>query len=141
MLNRIYSQSILDFAAHIPLLGTLPDADAWATSHSKLCGSTVAVQLKIECSVITSFAQELKACVLGQASSSIMARNVVGSTVAELRQVRDEVREMLTMGGPPPAGKWAALALFKPARELKARHASILLPFDAVVDALNHVCA
>jgi NifU-like protein involved in Fe-S cluster formation len=141
MLNHIYSQSILDFAANIPLLGALPDADAWATAHSKLCGSTVSVQLKIEGNLITAFAHEVRACVLGQASSSIMAHNVVGSTVAELRQVRDEVREMLTMVGPPLSGRWAALALFGPARELKARHASILLPFDAVVDALNCVRA
>jgi NifU-like protein involved in Fe-S cluster formation len=139
MLNTVYSHSILDFAAHILLLGTLPDADAWATTHSRLCGSTVTVQLRIDRNVITYYAHEVRACALGQASSSIMGRNVVRPTVTELRQVQDEVREMLPMASPPPSGRRVALALFESARELKARHASVLLPFDAVVDALNRV--
>jgi NifU-like protein involved in Fe-S cluster formation len=136
MLNDIYSRRILELAADIPLLGTLPDADASAKAHSKLCGSTVTVHLKLDGNVVSAFAHEVKACVLGQASSSIMGRHVIGSTVAELQAVREEMRRMLKAGGKSPSGKWAGLALLEPARDLKARHASILLTFDAVVDAL-----
>lgn len=139
MLNDIYSRRIMELAADIPLLGRLPHADASATAHSRLCGSTVTVHLKLNGDVVTQFAHEVKACVLGQASSSIMGRHVVGSTATELRAIRDDMHRMLKAGGQPPSGKWADLALLEPARELKARHASILLTFDAVVDALNRI--
>lgn len=139
MLNDIYSRHILELAADIPHLGKLPDADASATAHSKLCGSTVTVYLKLDGDVVTGFAHEVKACALGQASSSIMGRNVVGAAAAELRDIREEMRLMLKADGAPPSGKWADLAFLEPARELKARHASILLTFDAVVDALDQI--
>lgn len=139
MLNDIYNRRILELAADIPRLGKLPDADASATAHSKLCGSTVTVYLKVDGDVVTEFAHEVKACALGQASSSIMSRNVVGSVAAELRAIREEMRRMLKAGGAPPSGRWADLAFLEPARDLKARHASILLTFDAVVDALEQI--
>jgi len=139
MLNDIYNRRILELAADIPRLGTLPDADASARAHSKLCGSTVTVYLKVDNDVVTDFAHEVKACALGQASSSIMGRNIVGSAAAELRSIRGDMRRMLKDGGPPPSGKWSDLAYLEPARDLKARHASILLTFDAVVDALDQI--
>jgi NifU-like protein involved in Fe-S cluster formation len=136
MLNDIYSRRILEFAADIPLQGTLPDAHGSAKAHSKLCGSTVTVYLKLDGNVVSAFTHEVKACALGQASSSIMGRHVIGSTAEELRVLREAMHRMLKAGGDPPSGKWADLALLEPARNLKARHASILLTFDAVVDAL-----
>jgi NifU-like protein involved in Fe-S cluster formation len=139
MLNDIYSRRIMELAADIPLLGTLSDADASVTAHSKLCGSTVTIYLKLKDDVVTQFAHEVRACALGQASSSIMGRHVVGSTTAELRAIREDMHRMLKASGDPPSGKWSDLAALEPARELKARHASILLTFDAVVDALNRI--
>ena len=136
MLNDIYSRRILELAADIPLQGTLPGAHGSAKAHSKLCGSTVTVYLKLDGNVISAFTHEVKACALGQASSSIMGRHVIGSTAEELQVLRDDMHRMLKAGGDPPSGKWADLALLEPARDLKARHASILLTFDAVVDAL-----
>lgn len=136
MLNDIYSRRILELAANIPLQGTLPDAHASASAHSKLCGSMVTVHLKLDGDVVSAFAHEVKACALGQASSSVMGRHVVGSTAEELHALREDMRRMLKAGGDPPSGKWADLAFLEPARDLKARHASILLTFDAVVDAL-----
>jgi NifU-like protein involved in Fe-S cluster formation len=89
---------------------------------------------------VSDFAHEVKACALGQASSSIMARNVVGSTAAELRALRDDMRKMLKENGQPPAaGKWADIAVLEPVRDYKARHASTLLTFDAVVDAISQI--
>jgi NifU-like protein involved in Fe-S cluster formation len=139
MLNDIYNKRILELAADIPRLGRLPAPDASAKAHSKLCGSTVTVDLKVEGDIVTDFAHDVKACALGQASSSIMARHVVGSTVEELRLVREAMRRMLKENGAPPEGKWQDLGVLEPVRDYKARHASTLLTFDAVVDALNQI--
>lgn len=139
MLNDVYNRRILELAADIPRSGRLPHPDASATAHSKLCGSTVTVDLKMEGDRVTDFAHDVRACALGQASSSIMARNVVGATAAELREIRSEMYKMLKENGPAPAGKWADLAVLEPVRDYKARHASTLLTFDAVVDAIGKI--
>jgi NifU-like protein involved in Fe-S cluster formation len=139
MLNDVYNAKILDLAGNIPRLGRLPAPDASATAHSKLCGSTVTVDLKMDSGAVSDFAHDVKACALGQASSSIMARHVVGSKPEELRALRDTVRKMLKENGPPPAGKWADIAVLEPVRDYKARHASTMLTFDAVVDAIGQI--
>ena len=139
MLNDIYNNRILELAGNIPRIGRLPAADASATAHSKLCGSTVTIDLKMQDDTVTDFAHEVKACALGQASSSIMASHVVGSTAGELRDLRETMRKMLKENGSPPDGKWADLALLEPVRDYKARHASTMLTFDAVVDAIGQI--
>jgi NifU-like protein involved in Fe-S cluster formation len=139
MLNDIYNKRIIELAGNIPRLGRLGDPDASATAHSKLCGSTVKIDLKMDGPVVTDFAHDVKACALGQASSSIMASNVVGSTASELRELRETVRKMLKENGVPPQGKWADIALLEPVRDYKARHASTMLTFDAVVDAIGQI--
>jgi NifU-like protein involved in Fe-S cluster formation len=139
MLNDIYNKRIIELAGNIPRLGQLASPDASATAHSKLCGSTVKVDLKMEGPVVTDFAHQVKACALGQASSSIMASHVVGSTANELRELRETVRKMLKENGSPPHGKWADIAFLEPVRDYKARHASTMLTFDAVVDAIGQI--
>ncbi|HEY8567262.1 MAG TPA: iron-sulfur cluster assembly scaffold protein [Beijerinckiaceae bacterium] len=139
MLDEIYSRRILELAADIPRLGRLPAPHGTATAHSKLCGSTVTVDLAVEGGVVTDFAHDVKACALGQASSSVMARYVVGTSAEELRALRQAMTRMLKEGGPPPDGRWAELAALTPVRDFKARHASTLLTFDAVVKALDQV--
>jgi NifU-like protein involved in Fe-S cluster formation len=139
MLNDIYNKRIIELAGNIPRLGRLANPDASATAHSKLCGSTVKVDLKMNGPVVTDFAHDVKACALGQASSAIMASQVVGSTASELRELRETVRKMLKENGQPPQGKWADIALLEPVRDYKARHASTLLTFDAVVDAIGQI--
>ncbi|MDB5598795.1 MAG: nitrogen-fixing NifU protein [Xanthobacteraceae bacterium] len=140
MLNEVYNKRILALAAEIPRIGRLAAPDASATAHSKLCGSTVTIDLKMDGDTVTDFAHEVKACALGQASSSIMARNVVGAKAGELRELRDSVRRMLKENAAPPAdGKWADIAVLEPVRDYKARHASTLLTFDAVVDAIGQI--
>jgi NifU-like protein involved in Fe-S cluster formation len=108
-------------------------------AHSKLCGSKVTVDLKMQDGVVTDFAHDVKACALGQASSSIMGRHVIGSTAPELRALREQMYKMLKEEGPVPQGKWAELQALTPVRDYKARHASTLLTFDAVVDAVNQI--
>jgi NifU-like protein involved in Fe-S cluster formation len=140
MLNDVYNRKILELAGSIPRIGKLDQPDASATAHSKLCGSTVSIDLKMDGDTVSDFAHEVKACALGQASSSIMARNVVGAKAGELRALRDNVRKMLKENGAPPAdGRWADIAVLEPVRDYKARHASTLLTFDAVVDAINQI--
>jgi NifU-like protein involved in Fe-S cluster formation len=139
MLNEVYNSRILELAGNIPRLGRLAGADASATAHSKLCGSTVTVDLKMEGDTVTDFAHEVKACALGQASSSIMARHVIGAKADELRSLREAVRRMLKENGAPPEGKWADIAVLEPVRDYKARHASTLLTFDAVTDAIGQI--
>jgi NifU-like protein involved in Fe-S cluster formation len=139
MINEVYNKRILELAGNIPRIGRLGDPDASATAHSKLCGSTVTVDLKMAGDEVTDFAHNVKACALGQASSSIMARHVVGSNAEELRALRETVRRMLKENGAPPSGKWSDIAVLEPVRDYKARHASTLLTFDAVVDAINQI--
>ena len=139
MLNDVYNSRILELAGNIPRLGRLPAPDASATAHSKLCGSTVTIDLKMDGDTVTDFAHDVKACALGQASSSIMARNVIGARAGELRDLRDNVRRMLKENGAPPSGKWADIAVLEPVRDYKARHASTMLTFDAVVSAIDKI--
>jgi NifU-like protein involved in Fe-S cluster formation len=139
MINDVYNKKILSLAAEIPHLGRLDAPDATAIAHSKLCGSKVTVDVKMKDGVVSDFAHDVKACALGQASSSIMARNVVGSNAGELRQLRDTMHRMLKENGAPPQGRWAECEALLPVRDYKARHASTLLTFDAVVDAVSQI--
>ena len=142
MIDDIYNRRILELAADIPRLGRLAAPQATATAHSKLCGSTVTVDLVTDSDGrVTDFAHDVKACALGQASSSLMARHVVGSSAEELRDIRQRMRAMLKENGPVPDGKWADLAVLEPVRDFRARHASTLLTFDAVVEALDRIAA
>ena len=139
MIDDIYNARILEFAGNIPRLGRLDHPDASATAHSKLCGSTVTVHLAMDGDVVTDFAHEVRACALGQASSSIMARHVVGADAGELRELRAAMLAMLKENGPPPEGRFADLRYLEPVRDYKARHASTMLTFDAVVDAIGQI--
>ncbi|MEX3009128.1 iron-sulfur cluster assembly scaffold protein [Hoeflea sp. TYP-13] len=139
MIDDVYNAKILEFAGNIPRIGALEDADASARAHSKLCGSTVKVWLKLDGDTVSDFAHEVKACALGQASSSIMANNIIGASTSELRNVRQQMIAMLKENGPPPNGRFSDLQFLEPVRDYKARHASTLLTFDAVVDAINQI--
>lgn len=135
-LSEIYNQRILELSANIPRGERLLDADATATAHSKLCGSTVIVDLKLDGDQVIAYGQTVKACLLGQAAASVMGHNILGSSTRELREVGAAMRKMLKAGGPPPEGRWADLAVLEPVKDYKARHASTLLVFDAVESAL-----
>lgn len=138
MLDEVYNARVLAFAANIPRLGRLsgPRA-ATATAHSRLCGSTITVDLILNGDVVEDFGHEVRACVLGQASASILARNIVGTRADDLRALRDRVATMLTANGPPPEGRFDDLRCLEPVRSHRSRHPSTLLAFDAVVAALD----
>jgi NifU-like protein involved in Fe-S cluster formation len=137
--ETIYTARILELAADIPRLGRLAAPDATATAHSRLCGSTVTIDLSLSDGRVSDFAQDVRACALGQASSSLMGRHILGARPAELIALRDTMRRMLKENGPPPSGQWAEFAVLEPVRDYKPRHASTLLTFEAVVEALGRI--
>jgi NifU-like protein involved in Fe-S cluster formation len=135
----LYTQRILELAANMPRTDRLAQADATALAHSKLCGSKVAIDLCMEGDRVTDYGQSVRACLLGQTSAAVMGREIVGSSASELRAVGAEMRKMLREGGPPPGGRWSDLAVLEPVRDYKVRHASTLLVFDAVEDAIGQI--
>ncbi len=141
MLDEIYNKRVLELAADIPRLGRLAAPDASAKAHSRLCGSTVIVDLSVRDGRVSDFAHDVRACALGQASSSLMARHVVGASPDELIALRETMLAMLKRNGAPPSGKWSEFSVLAPVKDFKARHASTMLTFDAVVDALGQIAA
>jgi len=140
-LIKLYSQRILALAADIPLAARLDAPQASARRRSPLCGSTVTVDLSLEDGRVAAFGQDVRACALGQASASILARHVVGASRAEIAEARAALAAMLKAGGPPPGAPFEELAVLQPAREYKNRHASILLAWDATLAAFDEVPA
>tara|TARA_B110000008_G_C16874433_1_gene526198 strand:- start:316 stop:756 length:441 start_codon:yes stop_codon:yes gene_type:complete len=137
MINDLYNEKILKLASNISRNGRLNEFDFTSVAVSKLCGSKVTVDIKITSNLISDFSHIVKACALGQASSSVMASNVIGSDMEELKNLQIEMRNMLKDNGPTPKGKWSDLEVLEPVRDYKGRHSSVMLTFDAVVDCIN----
>ena len=135
-LIKLYSGQILQLAASIPHLGRLPDPSGSAKKRSPLCGSTVTVDLVMQDGRVAAFAQDVKACALGQASAAILGGAVLGRSLAELETARDALAAMLKDGGPVPAAPFDGYQVLLPARDYKNRHASILLALEAVTEAM-----
>lgn len=135
-LEDLYSQRIIELAANISRTRRLEHPDATASAHSKLCGSTIAIDLSLDGERITDYGHTVKACLLGQASAAIVAEHIVGATIPEIRAIARQMQAMLKAGGPPPAGQWQDLEVLEPIRDFKARHASTLLVFEAIERAL-----
>ena len=136
-LSELYSDKILDIAGNAVQPGRLPAPDASARKVSRICGSVIEVDVVVADGVITGYGHEVSACALGQTSAAIVARDIVGTRIEDFQALAQQMREMLKAGGVPPTGKWSDLAYLEPVREFPARHASTLLVFDAVVDALD----
>lgn len=136
-LIKLYSQRILALAADIPHLGHLENADGSAKKRSPLCGSTITVDVCVTNGLIAEFAQNVKACALGQASAAIIGAQIIGRSEAELQTGRDQLVAMLKEGGPVPEAPFDGLNVLQPAAEHRNRHASILLCFDAALAAME----
>ena len=138
-LDEIYNTRLLELAAHIPHSERLKAPDATATAHSKLCGSTVSVDLMMSKDQVTGYGQTVKACLLGQATCAIVGRNIIGATSRELRKAGAAMGQMLKKDGPPPTGRFADLALLEPVRHYKARHGSVMLVLEAIEQAMAEI--
>lgn len=139
-LSDLYSEKILHLAGNLPRRDRLVNADASARRVSRVCGSVVEIDLKLDNGKVTDYGHEISACALGQTSASVMASHIVGATPDELRLVRTQMYAMLKENGAPPTGdRWADLKYLEPVRDYSPRHTSTLLVFDAVVDALDAI--
>ena len=137
MIDDLYSAKVLALAANLPRLGRLPNPDASVEKVSKLCGSRVRVDVTVEGDRVADYAQEVKACALGQAAASVVGAHVLGASLSELEVTRERFRAMLKAGGPPPEGRFADLSMLAPVKDYPARHASTLLAIEAVTEAVR----
>jgi len=135
MIDDLYSAKILKAAANMPRAGRLAHPDASAEKVSKLCGSRVKVDVVVEDGRVADYAQEVKACALGQAAAAILGEHVIGATVQEIESARDALRAMLKEGAPAPEGRFADLAMLAPVKDYPPRHASTMLAFEATTEA------
>lgn len=136
-MKELYTSEIMSFAAHIPHIGTLEGAQGHASAHSRLCGSRISVWLNMQDGVVSDFSQEVKACLVGQASASILGHKIIGSTRSELMEIREIVRLMLEEQGAPPVGKWQDYALLAPVHNYRSRYSTVLIAFDAALEAID----
>jgi NifU-like protein involved in Fe-S cluster formation len=137
MIDDLYSAKLLKLAANLPRSGRLAAPHASAEKVSKLCGSRVTVDVVVEGDQVSDFAQDVKACALGQASASVLGANVMGASLAEIEMARDAFRAMLKTGAPAPTGRFSDLEMLAPVKDYPARHASTLLAFEAVAEAVR----
>jgi len=137
MIDDLYSAKLLKLAANMPRAGRLPAPDASSEKIAKLCGSRVTVDVVVEGDRVADFAQEVKACALGQASASVLGEHVLGASLAEIEMARDQFRAMLKQGADAPVGRFADLSMLAPVKDYPARHASTLLAFEAAAEAVR----
>ena len=137
MIYDLYSAKLLKLAANMPRAGRLPTPDASSEKIAKLCGSRVTVDVVVEGDRVADFAQDVKACALGQASASVLGEHVLGASLAEIEMARDQFRAMLKQGADAPVGRFADLSMLAPVKDYPARHASTLLAFEAAAEAVR----
>ena len=138
-LNDLYSEKILDLAANALQPARLTAPDASARKVSRVCGSVIEVDLAVRDGVVVDYGHDISACALGQTSAAVVAREIVGTPVDEVRALRAQMHAMLKENGAPPTGKWSDLKYLEPVREYRPRHMSTLLVFDAMVEALDKI--
>jgi NifU-like protein involved in Fe-S cluster formation len=141
MIDDLYSAKLLKLAANLPRLGRLAAPDASVEKVARLCGSRVVVDVTVDGDRVADFAQEVKACALGQAAASVLGSHVIGASLNELEVAREQFRAMLKAGGPAPDGRFSDLAMLAPVKDYPARHASTLLAFEAVTEAVRAASA
>ena len=135
MIDDLYSAKILKLAANMPRAGRLVSPQGSAEKVAKLCGSRIVVDVVMDGDTVSDFAQEVKACALGQASAAVLGAHIVGAKLGEIEMARDAFRAMLKAGGAPPTGRFADLCMLEPVKDYPPRHASTLLAFEAAAEA------
>ena len=135
----LYSKKILEFAGNIPLTTPLNTFSGTATRRSPMCGSNLQVWITVNGGKITNFSHEVKTCALGQASSAIIAEQIIGLNIDQVKLGRDQLFNMLTKNGPIPQNPFENLEVLLPAVAYKNRHASIMLSFETIIDAYANI--
>ena len=141
MIDALYSANVLKLAANLPHLGRLAEPEGSSEKVAKLCGSRVTIDVTLEDDRVATFAQDVKACALGQASAAILGAHILGASLSEIEMARDQFRAMLRNGGSPPTGRFSDLEMLEPVKDYPARHASSLLAFEAATDAVRQAMA
>ena len=141
MIDALYSANVLKLAANLPYLGRLADPQGSSEKVAKLCGSRVTIDVTLEDERVATFAQDVKACALGQASAAILGAHILGASLTEIEMARDQFHAMLKDGGSPPTGRFSDLEMLEPVKDYPARHASSLLAFEAAADAVRQAIA
>ncbi len=137
MIDDLYSAKLLKLAANLPHSGRLATPDATSEKISKLCGSRVVVDVVVDGDRVVDFAQDVKACALGQASASVLGAHIMGATLSEIELAREQFRAMLKQGADAPDGRFSDLSMLAPVKDYPARHASTLLAFEAAAEAVR----
>ncbi|WP_300574514.1 iron-sulfur cluster assembly scaffold protein [Phenylobacterium sp.] len=141
MIDDLYSARLLKLAANMPRAGRLAQPDGTSEKVARLCGSRVVVDVALDGDRVIDFAQDVKACALGQAAAAVLGTHVVGASLAEIEMARDAFRAMLKDGADAPVGRFSDLSMLAPVKDYPARHASTLLAFEATVDAVRQAMA
>ena len=142
-MSELYHNRVLELAADIQHVGDLTDPDGSVLKVSRVCGSTVKVDLKLDeaGARIMAIAVDPKACALGQAATSILTEHAIGATIEEVITARDALKDMLKGNGPPPEGRFWELRHLEPVADYPPRHTSTLLAFEAAVAAIEEALA
>ncbi|MBV6657017.1 MAG: iron-sulfur cluster assembly scaffold protein [Devosiaceae bacterium] len=142
MLDDLYSTRLLTLSASIPHLGRLEEAEGSATRHARLCGSKVTADVALdEGGHVARFAQDVKACALGQASAGVLGGGIIGASLSDLTAARDGLAAALAGETVSFEGRFSDLDIFESVRDYKARHASVMLAFQVAVDAVEEALA
>lgn len=136
-LLQLYSGRILQLASSIPNAGRLPAPEGAARKRAPMCGSTIGAEVMLRDGRLADYAQDVRACALGQAAASVVGSTAPGRTLEEIRAAREALRAMLQDGAAPPPAPWDGLAVLIPARDHANRHGSILLSLDALIAAME----
>jgi NifU-like protein involved in Fe-S cluster formation len=142
MFGELYHNRVLELAADIPHARRLVDPQGSSLKVSRVCGSTVVVDVNVDSEGrITEIGVEPKACALGQAATSILARYAIGRSLMEIELARDALRGMLKEGAEPPQGEFWELRHLQPVRDYPPRHTSTMLAFEAAAEAMRNALA
>jgi NifU-like protein involved in Fe-S cluster formation len=142
MIDELYSTRILTLAANLPHSGRLPAPEGTGERVAKLCGSRAVVDVTLDAEGhILTFAQDVKACALGQAAAGVLGEAVIGATAEELSVARDAMLAMLKSGGEGPEGRFEGLRALKQVADYPARHASTMVAIEATLDAVQQALA
>lgn len=142
MIDELYSARILRLAANLPFSGRLAAPEGTGERVAKLCGSKAIVDVTLDAAGrVETFAQDIKACALGQAAAGVLGEVVIGTSLDELVAARDDMSAMLKADGEGPTGRFEGLRVLKQVADYPARHASTMVAVEATLDAVRAALA